>query len=137
MVIKLVCLNFFVIQFPNSITRDKVLESRSWHIHNKSLIVKKWEASMDILEFNMEKLPIWIHLRNVPLELFSQTGLSYRASAIGNPLYMDRITIRKNRLIFAKICVKIGASIEIPRNIKVDLGNGKYVLISVEVPWYP
>ena len=50
---------------------------------------------------------------------------------------MDRITARKNRLAFAKICVEIGASMEIPRNIEVDLGNGKYALISVEVPWYP
>ena len=89
---------------------------------------------MDTLEFNMEKIQIWIHLRNVPLELFSQTGLSYIASAIGNPLYMDHITTGKNGLAFVKNCVEIGVFIEIPKNIEVDLGNGKYALISVESP---
>ena len=31
--------NLFIIQFPNSETRDKVLENGSWHIQNKPLIV--------------------------------------------------------------------------------------------------
>ena len=34
-------LNIFIIQFPNFAMRDKVLESRPWHIQNKSLIVRK------------------------------------------------------------------------------------------------
>ena len=40
----------------------------------------------------MERLPIWVHLGNVPLELFTLDGLSYIANAIGNPLYMDKCT---------------------------------------------
>ena len=35
--------NLFIIQFPNSSTRDRVLESGSWHIQSKPLIVRKWE----------------------------------------------------------------------------------------------
>ena len=35
--------NLFIIQFPNSSMRDRVLESRSWHIQSKPLIVRKWE----------------------------------------------------------------------------------------------
>ena len=36
--------NLFVIQFPNTEMRDKVLESDPWHIQNKPLIVRKWES---------------------------------------------------------------------------------------------
>ena len=91
-------LNIFIIQLPNSSTRDKVLEGGPWHVQNMPLIVRKWEPDMESLEFNMETLPIWIHLGNVPLELFTKNGLSYIASAIGNPLYMDRITATQQRL---------------------------------------
>ena len=92
---------------------------------------------MESLEFNMEKLPIWIHLGNVPLELFTKNGLSYIASAIGNPLYMDRITATQQRLAFAKICVEIDVSTDIPRFIEVRRRNGELINISVEVPWWP
>ena len=85
----------------------------------------------------MNKLPIWIHLGNIPLELFTKNGLSYLASAISNPLYMDRITANQQHLTFAKICVEVDASVEIPKFIEVRMRNGAMVNIFVEVPWWP
>ncbi|XVE91311.1 hypothetical protein DITRI_Ditri20bG0143500 [Diplodiscus trichospermus] len=80
--------NVFIIQFPNSSMRDRVLESGPWHIQNKPIIVRKWEPGMRSLEFNMEKLP---------------------------PLYMDKITANQKRLSYAKVCVEMEATKDIPR----------------------
>ena len=90
---------------------------------------------MKSLDFNMAKLPIWIQLGNVPLELFTKNRLSYIANAIGNPLYMDRITTKQQRLAFAKICVEVDANVEIPRFIEVKMQNGSIIAIKMEVPW--
>ena len=87
--------------------------------------------------FNMSKMPMWIHLGNLPLELFTKNGLSYLASALGNPLYMDRITANQQRLAFAKICVEVDASMEIPKFIEVKRRNGSMITIFVDVPWWP
>ena len=114
-----------------------MLEGGPCNIQNIPLIVRKWEPDMESLDFNMKKLPIWIHLRNVPLELFTKNGLSYLASAVGNPLYMDRITENKQRLAFAKICVEVDALSTIPRVIEVRRRNGGLVNVTVEVPWWP
>lgn len=129
--------NLFVIQFPNLKTRDRVIESGPWHIQNKPLIVRKWEPGMRSLEFNMAKLPLWIHLGNIPLELFTQTGISYIASALGNPLYMDRFTANQQRVAFAKVCIEVEAAKEIPNTIEVQLRDGSLVMVHVEVPWKP
>ena len=85
----------------------------------------------------MEKLPLWIHLSNIPLELFTQKGLSYIASAVGTPLYMDRITASQHRQAFAKVCVEIESVMEIPRFIKVGMRDGSVVIVNIHVPWYP
>ena len=85
----------------------------------------------------MAKLPIWIQLANIPLELFTQKGISYIASGLGNPLYMDRITARQQRLAFAKVCVEIDAGMEIPRFLEVELRNGSTVHVQVDIPWIP
>ena len=126
--------NLFILQFLNSVARERVLEFGPWHIQNMPLIIRRWEPGLKSLEFNMKKLPIWIHLGNVLLELFTNRGLSYIASTLGNPLYMDRITARQERLIYAKICVEIEASLKIPRTIEIVTGNGSIVSISVEMP---
>ena len=73
----------------------------------------------------------------MPLELFTQKGLSYIASAIRSPMYMDKITACQQRLAFAKICVEVEASKPIPRFIEVEMKDGIMVSVIVEVPWYP
>ena len=113
--------NLFTIQLPNEKTRDRVLEAGPWHIQNKPLIVRKWEPRLQTLKFNMERLPIWVHLGNIPLELFAQNGLSYIVSAIGTPLSMDKFTACQSRLAFAKICVEINTTFDIPSFIDIQM----------------
>ncbi|XVE73548.1 hypothetical protein DITRI_Ditri11bG0127300 [Diplodiscus trichospermus] len=129
--------NLFLIQFPNSETRDRVLESSPWHIQNKLIIIRKWELGLRSLEFNMAKLPIWVKLGNILLELFTQKGISYISSALGNPLYMDRFTAGQQRLAFAKVCIEIDAKVVIPKIIDVILRDGTIGQIYVDIPWMP
>ena len=129
--------NLFIVQFHNSETRDKVLELGPWHIQNKPLIVRKWEPGMRSLDFNMSKLPLWIQLHNIPLELFNQTGISYIASAMGNPLYMDRFTANQQRVVYAKVCVEVEASKDIPRCIEIELRDGARIPVMVDLLWSP
>ena len=129
--------NLFIILFSCSEARDQVLENGPWHIQNKPLIVRRWQPGMKSLEFDMTRLPVWIQLGNIPLELFTQKGISYIASAIGNPLYMDKITASQQRLAFAKVCVEIEATTEMIRSIEVEVKHGRTVHVMVEYPWMP
>ncbi|XVF65878.1 hypothetical protein PTKIN_Ptkin09bG0286400 [Pterospermum kingtungense] len=128
--------NGFGMCFGMFLCRDYVLENGPWHVQNRPLLIRKWEPGMKTLDLNLQKVPIWVHLWNVPLELFSQQGLSYISSVLGVPLYMDKFTANQERLAFAKVCVLIDASKEIPAEIGVKL-RGVRVQVRVEVPWIP
>ncbi|KAK8699256.1 hypothetical protein V6N13_115347 [Hibiscus sabdariffa] len=129
--------NLFLIQFPSLEDRDWVLANGPWHIQNKPIILRKWQSNMQSLEFAMDSLPVWVHLRSVSLELFTSVGLSYIASALGVPLYMDSITANRQRLAYAKICVEMSAGFCVPKVIPVYLKDGSVALVGVEVPWLP
>ncbi|XP_039047666.1 uncharacterized protein LOC120188249 [Hibiscus syriacus] len=129
--------NLFVFSFLDVGLREWVLENGPWHIQNKPLILRDWTPGMKKLSFDLSLLPIWVQLYNVPLELYSQKGLSYIANALGKPLFMDSITASRQRLEFAKICVEIEAGAIIPEFIQVLLKNGSYVNVRVLVPWFP
>ncbi|XP_039026533.1 uncharacterized protein LOC120160183 [Hibiscus syriacus] len=129
--------NLFIFSFDNESARDWVVDNGPWHVHNKTLILRNWEPNSQSLCFDLTKIPIWVHLYNVPLELFSRVGHSYISSAIGNPLSMDSITASKTRLEFAKVCVEIGVNDVIPKFIEVVLRDGHQTSITVEVPWHP
>ncbi|KAK8555748.1 hypothetical protein V6N13_069830 [Hibiscus sabdariffa] len=129
--------NLFMMQFASVESRDWVLTNGPWHFQNKPTILRKWQPNLQSLEFNMDMIPVWVHLRSIPLELFNNSGLSYIASAIGVPFYMDSITANRSRLEYAKVCVKVHASHKIPRAIPVELHDGFLVSIGVDIPWMP
>ncbi|XP_039004676.1 uncharacterized protein LOC120131861 [Hibiscus syriacus] len=82
-------------------------------------------------------LTVWIHLYNVPLELYSRTGLSYIASGIGVPLSMDSVIASRKRLEYAKLCIEIGLNDNIHEYVDVLMNDGSITSILVELPWFP
>ena len=62
-----------------------------------------------------------IQLFNMPVELWTAEGLSYLASAVGEPLFADSATELKMRLSFARICVLIDASKLLVKEFGVNL----------------
>lgn len=99
--------------------------------------MRRWRSGIKPLEINLSKVPVWLHLKGVPLELFNRDGLSYIASVIGKPLCMDPATAARKRLTFAKVCIEMEAGKEIPEHVKVVMRDGSITLIAVEVPWSP
>ncbi|KAL4279069.1 hypothetical protein GQ457_03G007180 [Hibiscus cannabinus] len=129
--------NLYVFVFANATARDWVLENGPWHIQHKPLVLRKWEPNLKRLDFDLAKMPVWVQLFNVPLELFSRKGLSYISSALGVPLYMDSITASRERLEFAKVCIEVDAGRRLPRSIPVKLQDKTIVFVSVKIPWMP
>ncbi|KAK8614535.1 hypothetical protein V6N13_068335 [Hibiscus sabdariffa] len=129
--------NLFVFSFANASTRDWVLENGPWHIQHKPLVLRRWEPSLKRLDFDLGKMPIWVQLFDVPLELYTKVGLSYIASVVGLPLYMDSVTASRERLQFAKVCVELECGVEIPEYIEVVLQDKSIATIKVVVPWLP
>ncbi|XP_039008858.1 uncharacterized protein LOC120137070 [Hibiscus syriacus] len=129
--------NLYVFSFKFESIRDWILENGPCHILNKPLILRKWEPNLNRLQFDLSRIPVWVHLFNVPLELFSRNGLSYIASAIDSPLTMDSVTAARSHLEFAKVCIEIGANDVIPKFVNMVIKDGKSISIVVEVPWLP
>ncbi|PKI44067.1 hypothetical protein CRG98_035529 [Punica granatum] len=73
----------------------------------------------------------------IPLQYFHPKGISFLASAIGKPLYMDRATALRSRLDYAKVCIEVEVEKEIPTVLNVDMGNEHIVEVLVDTPWIP
>ncbi|KAL0298047.1 UNVERIFIED_CONTAM: hypothetical protein Sangu_3164500 [Sesamum angustifolium] len=48
------------------------------------------------------QIPVWIRLKHLPMEYWTEEGLSTVASGVGTPLYTDGITRECSRLDFAR-----------------------------------
>ncbi|KAK8649835.1 hypothetical protein V6N13_139489 [Hibiscus sabdariffa] len=127
----------YLVNFPSSRVHDWVFESGPWHIQQKTLTLRKWTPGLLPEILNLKTTPIWIRLWHVPLELYSQQGLSYLASALCKPLYTDKATTLRQHLEFAKICVEVDAKFTLPSFILVDLGDNNVIPVGAELVWAP
>ncbi|GKB59480.1 sodium/hydrogen exchanger 6 [Tanacetum coccineum] len=69
---------------------DAVLEGGPWMIRNSPIILKKWSMNTSLQKEEMTRIPIWVKLHNVPIQVFEEDGGNKRRNnkknAAGNTI---------------------------------------------------
>ncbi|KAL2251891.1 UNVERIFIED_CONTAM: hypothetical protein Sindi_2311400 [Sesamum indicum] len=109
------------------------LGKRPYFFHVKDFTFSAWPG--------LREVPVWIKLRHLPVELWTEAGLSTVASGIGKPLYPDAITRACTRLDFARVCVMLDVSSKLHKHIIImtpdEEGGETPCKIDVEYEWIP
>ena len=122
---------------------SSVLERGPWFIAGRVIILKKWERNLNLSkEAAVNRIPIWVLLYNVPVELWTPKGLSYIASAAGTPLFTDTTTLSRKRLNYARVCIEIEAGAQLVEEINLASGVSEdlcsdTISIKVKYQWNP
>lgn len=63
-----------------------------WNIADIAMVVSKWapESEKEKEETEIKTIPMWITMKNLPHKMFSQKGLGFIASAVGQPVRLQR-----------------------------------------------
>lgn len=111
--------------------REKVVRRGMWNIAGVPMVVSKW--SPDVEDLNANLIPLWVHLTNVPLSMYSWEGLSFMTSAVGVPDHLHSETIACTNFDVAKIFVKADLSKELPKSIDFTI-QGEKVTVDFVYP---
>ncbi|CAN1308282.1 hypothetical protein LINPERPRIM_LOCUS27317 [Linum perenne] len=117
--------NFFLIEF-NSVKLCNWVLSRSWHIHNKSMIMRKWERGIQPMVFSDSQNPEWIIFKKVPPDVISVEGVSWLCSLIGKPI---KKFIREG--LDVKVCIVRDKACPCPEVLSLEMINEEIVNIEV------
>lgn len=85
----------------------------------------------------MRKIPLWVRLYGVPLEYWTAQGLSHLASAVGRPLYTDKMTASRRRIGYARVCVEVDAAKNLVKEFDLLGDNGQWLRVYAEYDWIP
>ncbi|XP_059658959.1 uncharacterized protein LOC132305316 [Cornus florida] len=104
----------------------------------KPVSLKLWQEDVPSPQINsIETQSIWVKLFNVPLRLWFPKGLSYVASAIGKPLFVDAITQSIDRIDYVLVCVELNLHSPLPSSFTVRTNNNKKVQVTAQYPHKP
>ncbi|KAL0293139.1 UNVERIFIED_CONTAM: hypothetical protein Sangu_3244900 [Sesamum angustifolium] len=133
---------FFFFRFFRRLDMEDVIEGGPWLFQGQPIVLQPWEQGMSLRRQKHTQIPVWIRLRHLPMEYWTDEGLSTVASGVGTPLYTDGITKDCSRLDFARVCVMLDFNSDLPKHLVVIspvLRNGKEdpKKIDVEYEWLP
>ncbi|GJU20034.1 zinc knuckle CX2CX4HX4C containing protein [Tanacetum coccineum] len=74
---------FFFFKFDSRAGLEAVLEGGPWLIRKSLIILKKWSMDTRLLKEELTRIPIWVKLHDVPIQVFEEDGISLIATFIG------------------------------------------------------
>ncbi|KAL0282122.1 UNVERIFIED_CONTAM: hypothetical protein Sangu_2969300 [Sesamum angustifolium] len=111
---------FYFFQFTTEAAMEEVLESGPWLFQGQLIVLQRWQPRMALCN---TEIPVWIKLQHLPMEFWTNEGLSVVASGVGKPLYPDAITKACTRLDFACVCMMLDISSTFPEHIVILMPN--------------
>ncbi|GJY28136.1 zinc knuckle CX2CX4HX4C containing protein [Tanacetum coccineum] len=68
------------------------LEGGPWLIRKSPIILKKWSMDTRLLKEELTRIPIWVKLHDVPIQVFEEDDISLIATFIGKHVMLDSYT---------------------------------------------
>ncbi|KAL0423922.1 UNVERIFIED_CONTAM: hypothetical protein Sradi_0927000 [Sesamum radiatum] len=112
---------FYFFHFQTRMAMEVVIEGGPWLFQGQPIVLQFWEQGMSLRRQKHTKIPVWIRMKHLPMEYWTDEGLSTVASGIGTPLYTDGITKDCSRLDFARA--------ELRDELKTGVANPEFILV--------
>ncbi|KAL0789355.1 hypothetical protein Bca101_005601 [Brassica carinata] len=119
----------------DSAMRERVLRRGMWNLAEVPVVMTEWKPFVEEEELH-NSVPLWVHLKNVPMNMFSWKGLSFATSPIGVLVKLHPDTALCKDLKVAKVFIKADLTKALPRSMNFEY-QGKDTLIDFTLPWLP
>ena len=126
-----------MVRIPNEYIRTKVLEKKIWYVGTAMFHVSPWSATGSINTLDLASIPLWAHLKGLPLDLRSLEGLSFAAGLIGDPKETDEFTKNLTDVNIAHVKVEANLTTPLPALIELRRTSGEIFPVEVHYPWAP
>ncbi|XP_020681197.1 rab-like protein 6 [Dendrobium catenatum] len=107
-----------------------------WVLKGKPFILQRWSPKFKHVRDEAASIMIWVKIVDLPLDLWTPTGIFHIASYIGIPLTVDSLTANRTRLTFARVCIQISKDSKLPKEIPIQIEE-EDMLLKVVYEWKP
>lgn len=101
---------FFLARFDSAEACARVFNAGPFFIKSQPVVLKEWSPNFEFKQELLTKLPIWIQLPNLPLQLWGKKSVSKIASMAGIPMHTGECTVKQSKVGFARVLVEVDLS---------------------------
>lgn len=120
----------------NQADKNRILRRGMWNLAGVPVVMTKWSPVVEKEKPPTQSIPMWVHVKRVPLKMFSWQGLSFMTSPIGVPKRLHPDTAQCLNLDVAKVFVNVDLTKDLPKQLNFNV-QGEEVLVEYSYPWLP
>ncbi|KAL0315515.1 UNVERIFIED_CONTAM: hypothetical protein Sradi_5429700 [Sesamum radiatum] len=94
---------WLVFRFARDDDRQRILAGGPYFIYGRPLLLKAMPDCFEFKEDDISLTPVWAILPSLPLECWHPNALGKIGSRLGTPIAMDSLTMRMERVSYARI----------------------------------
>ncbi|KAK4397504.1 hypothetical protein Sango_1587000 [Sesamum angolense] len=115
---------WLVFRFARDDDRQRILAGGPYFIYGGPLLLKPMPDCFEFKEDDISLTPVWATLPSFHLECWHPKALGKIGSRLGTPIVMDSLTMRMERVSYARILVEVDASKALADYVEFKLPNG-------------
>ncbi|KAL0336379.1 UNVERIFIED_CONTAM: hypothetical protein Sradi_4849800 [Sesamum radiatum] len=115
---------WLVFRFARDDDRQRILARGPYFIYGRPLLLKAMPDCFEFKEDDISLTPVWAILPSLPLECWHPNALGKIGYRLGTPIAMDSLTMRMERVSYARILVEVDASKTLVDHVEFKLPNG-------------
>lgn len=93
------------------------------------------ESNIHKLDLEQERVPVWVKLSKISLELMTNQGISCITSGLGVPTYLEEKGKQAFKASTAGVCIDITIQEDLPSTITIILDQGLTTEVEIDYPW--
>ncbi|KAG9137859.1 hypothetical protein Leryth_026732, partial [Lithospermum erythrorhizon] len=117
--------------------RFRVFNGGPYLAFGKTLMLRLVDAGVILADDLFTSVPTWVLFHDVPLSVWSESGLSKIASKVGIPMYTDKVTKERTKMSYARCLVDVDVSKPPVLEFGVKLSGGRRYVQKVTYECYP
>lgn len=129
--------NTIKFRIRDSSVRAMVLRRGMWNIVDRLMIVSKWSPVIEDSQPELQVLPMWVTVKNIPNSMFTWKGISFLTSALGEPKRLHPDTELCKSFEEAKVFVEVDLSKDLPKCFRFKSDKGIDAVVEYTYPWLP
>ncbi|KAL0367897.1 UNVERIFIED_CONTAM: hypothetical protein Scaly_1008600 [Sesamum calycinum] len=115
---------WLVFRFARDDDRQRILAGGPYFIYDRSLLLKAMSDCFEFKDDDISLTPVWAILPSLPLECWHPNALGKIGFRLGTPIAIDSLTMRMERVSYARILVEVDASKTLVDQVEFKLPNG-------------
>ncbi|KAL0322019.1 UNVERIFIED_CONTAM: hypothetical protein Scaly_2498300 [Sesamum calycinum] len=116
--------NWLIFKFARAEDRQRILAGGPYFVYGRPLLLKTMPDCFEFKEDDISLTPIWATLPSLLLECWHPNALGKIGSWLGTPIAMDSLTMKMERVSYARIMVEVDASKKLVDHVEFILPNG-------------